>query len=582
MAFDGIVISNIIYELNNKILGGKIGKVSQPENDELILTIRNNRTNYKLLLSSMASMPKVHLTETSKVNPITAPNFCMLLRKHLIGGTIRSITQPNFERIVIFEIENLDELGEMVTRKLIIEIMGRHSNIVLTDETDNILDAVRRVGAQISSVREVFPNRPYVLPPDQGKVNPLTIDSEESFVSIIKKGDTLQKSIYQNITGFSPITAEEICYRAGINGSTQLEDAESAFKYLYEAFASIINDIELGNFTPAIYLDEEDVQKAFSSVQLTHLRQYEAVEYDSISELIENYYMQSAIRSRISQKSVDLRKLVNTNLERCYKKLDIQLHQIKDTEDREKFKIRGELINANIYQINDGDTEVTVFDYYENKERKITLDPRLTASQNAQKQYDKYNKKKRTLTALTEHIVTTKSEIKHLESVKYALETALKEEELLEVRQELMETGYIKFKKSKKQKALKKAEPHHYVSSDGFDLYVGKNNFQNDMLSTKFANGNDWWFHAKEIPGSHVIMKSNGLTMEEIPDRAYEEAASLAAYYSKDKDAPKVSVDYIMKKHIKKPNGSAPGFVIYHTNYSMMVSPSIENLKEQL
>lgn len=580
MAFDGVVISNIVYELNSKITGGRIGKVTQPEKDELILTVRNERTNYKLLLSSMASMPKVHLTQTSKVSPLTAPNFCMLLRKHLVGGQIKSISQPNFERIVIFEIENLDELGEKVTRKLIIEIMGRHSNIILTNEEDNILDAVRRVGAQISSVREVFPNRTYVLPPNQDKVDPRTVTSQDQFIQIISKGQTLQKAIYGNLTGFSPDIAEELCYIAGIDGSTTIEDAEPAFTYLYEAFTVLMKAIETGGYEPTTYIDEDEKQKAFSAVPLTFFHRYEGILFDSISEMVENYYMQNAIQSRISQKSVDLRKLVNTNLERCYKKLNIQLQQIKDTKDREKFKIRGELINANIYQIKDGDKEVTVYDYYnDNKEIKITLDPRLTASQNAQKQYDKYNKKKRTLTALTEHVETTKAEIGHLESVKYALDNALKEEDLLQVRQELMDTGYIKFRKSKKQKALGKAEPMHYRSSDGFDMYVGKNNFQNDTLSTKFANGGDWWFHAKDIPGSHVIVKSQGLTMEELPDRVYEQAAALAAYFSKDKEAPKVSVDYIQKKHIKKPNASAPGFVIYHTNYSMMVSPSIEGME---
>ncbi len=328
-----------------------------------------------------------------------------------------------------------------------------------------------------------------------------------------------------------------------------------------------------------MYLDDTGKQTDFTAVPLSFLHNYEAVAFESVSEMVESFYLQNAIQSRISQKSVDLRKLVNTNLERCYKKLDIQLHQIKDTENREKFKITGELINANLYQITEGDTQVTVYDYYnDNQERIIKLDPQLSPSQNAQKQYNKYNKKKRTLTALTEHIESTKAEISHLESVKYALDNALKEEDLLEVRQELMETGYIKFRKSKKQKALKKAEPMHYISSDGFDLYVGKNNFQNDTLSTKFANGGDWWFHAKGVAGSHVIMQVGPLKMEEIPDRAYEEAAALAAYYSKDKDSAKVSVDYIQKKHVKKPNASAPGFVIYHTNYSMMVSPSIRDL----
>lgn len=580
MAFDGILISNIVHELNTTLVGGRIGKVTQPEKDELIITIRNQRTNYKLLLSSMASMPKVHLTTVNKINPITAPNFCMLLRKHLIGGEIKSITQPNFERIVIFEIENLDELGEQVTRKLIIEVMGRHSNIILTNEDDHILDAIRRIGAQISSVREVFPNRPYVLPPSHGKVDPRTITSEEQFIELISRGETIQHAVYNNITGFSPDIGDELCYRAGIDGNTPVEEAKPAFKYLYDAFTELMSHISSKSYKPTTYIDDEGQQKAFSALPLTFFQKYEGIEFTSISDMVENYYRQNAIQSRISQKSVDLRKLVHTNLERCYKKLNIQTQQINDTNDRDKFKIRGELINANLYQIKEGDTEVTVCDYYnDNKEVKITLDPRLTPSQNSQKQYDKYNKKKRTLTALTEHIKTTKIEIAHLESVKYALDNALKEEDLLEVRQELMETGYVKFRRSKKQKALAKAAPVHYRSSDGFDIYAGKNNYQNEELSTKFANGGDWWFHAKDIPGSHVIVKSQGLTMEELPDRLYEEAAAVAAYYSKNKNSPKVSVDYLQKKFLKKPSSGAPGLVIYHTNYSMMVRPSIDGLE---
>ncbi|PKM68132.1 MAG: hypothetical protein CVU95_05680 [Firmicutes bacterium HGW-Firmicutes-2] len=577
MAFDGIVISNIVKELNDTIVGGRIGKVTQPEKDEIILTVRNHRTNYKLLLSSMASMPRLHLTETNKTNPITALNYCMLLRKHLIGGLILSITQPNFERIVVIEIQNLDEMGETCYRKLIIEVMGRHSNIILTDENDMILDSIKRIGAQVSSVREVFPNRPYVLPPNQGKANPLSIRDFDAFLQIIRGQEALQQALYKNITGFSPQMAEEICFRAGIFGSTVVDDLSvEQIQSVYDVYVLLIQAIDKGDYAPSVVIDALDHQIAFSAFPITFYQKENLVPYDSISALVENFYMNNAIQSRISQKSVDLRKLVQTNLERCYKKLNLQLQQLKDTEDRDKFKIIGELIHANLYQIKEGDTEVTVLDYYhENQPRTITLDPRLTPSQNATKQYEKYNKKKRTLAALSEHIKTTQGEIEHLESVKYALANALKEEDLLEVRQELMETGYLKFRRSKTKKALQKAEPMHYRSSLGHDIYVGKNNYQNDLLATKLSSGGDWWFHAKDIPGSHVIVKADG---KELPDAVYEEAAGLAAYYSKDRESPKVSVDYTLKKNLKKPNGSAPGYVIYHTNFSLMVAPSLKGV----
>jgi len=577
MAFDGIVISNIVKELSDTIVGGRIGKVTQPEKDEIILTVRNHRTNYKLLLSSMASMPRLHLTETNKTNPITALNYCMLLRKHLIGGLILSISQPNFERIVVIEIQNLDEMGETCYRKLIIEIMGRHSNIILTDENDMILDSIKRIGAQVSSVREVFPNRPYVLPPNQGKANPLTIRDFDTFLQVIRGQEALQQALYKNITGFSPQMAEEICFRADIHGSTVVDDLSATqIQSVYEVYKVLVEAIKKGDFAPTVVVDASDKQIAFGAFPISFYQNETLVPYESISALVENFYMNNAIQSRISQKSVDLRKLVQTNLERCYKKLNLQLQQLKDTEDRDKFKIMGELIHANLYQIQEGDTEVTVLDYYhDNQPRTITLDPRLTPSQNATKQYDKYNKKKRTLAALSEHIKTTQGEIEHLESVKYALANALKEEDLLEVRQELMETGYLKFRRSKSKKALQKAEPMHYRSSLGHDIYVGKNNYQNDLLATKLSNGGDWWFHAKDIPGSHVIVKADG---QELPDVVYEEAAGLAAYYSKDRESPKVSVDYTLKKNLKKPNGSAPGYVIYHTNYSLMVAPSLRGV----
>lgn len=579
MAFDGILISTLVKELEDLLLEGRIGKVNQPEKDELIFVIRSNRKNRKLLLSSMASMPKLHLTDINKTNPITAPNFCMLLRKHLVGGVIKSISQPNFERIVEFEIENYDELGVFTTKKLIIEIMGRHSNIILTDKDGLIIDAIRRVGAQISSVREVFPNRQYVLPPAQDKVSPLSLTTVDKFTEHLKVGTTLQKSLYQSVTGLSPQIAEEMCFRASLSGSDFIESInDKRIEAIYHSFKSVMDQVLADQHSPRIYMDDEGMQKAFSPIDLKIYSQYTPKSFDSISEMVEQYYLQNSIQSRISQKSVDLRKLVNTNLERCYKKLSIQLQQIKDTEDRDKFKIRGELIHANLYQIKEGDKSIKVYNYYDdNKEINITLDPQLSPTQNAQKQYNKYNKKKRTLEALSQHIETTKNEISHLESVKYALLNALKEEDLLEIRNELMTTGYIKFRKSKTKKALAKSQPMHFVNEEGFHFYVGKNNFQNDTLSTKFANGGDWWFHAKDIAGSHVIVKSNN---QELPDHTYEQAAALAAYFSKDKDSPKVSVDYTLKKNLKKPNGTPPGYVIYHTNYSMMVTPSLEGLKQ--
>jgi len=577
MAFDGLVVSAVTHELNTYLLGGRIGKIAQPEKDELIITIRNNRKNYKLLLSSMASMPKIHLTQLSKINPITAPNFCMLLRKHLVGGLITSIQQPDFERIIIIHIENLDELGEKITRKLIIEIMGRHSNIILTNQDDLILDAIKRVGAQISSVREVFPNRPYILPPKHNKKNPKDLLTLEAFKSAISCDLPISKALYHTITGFSPSINLSLCLESQLNEACLASDLpETDLTALYTAFTALQKIITSHTFTPLLYQDSKNQFLDYAVVPLKQYQDHQVIVGTSISQIIEDYYLEKDTQSRLRQKSSDLRKLVHTHLERGYKKLEKQNRQIKDTENREKFRIIGDLIQANLYRIQDGDAQIEVEDYYNQQAKRILeLDTRLTPVQNAQKYFNKYNKKKRTLVALTNHIKGTKAEIAHLESVQYALEHALTEADLLEVKDELMATGYLRFRQSKAKKALKKASPLHFIASTGHHIYVGKNNYQNDWLVNHFSKGGDWWFHAKNMPGSHVIVQADG---EMLPDQTYEEAAGLAAYYSKGGTSEKVSIDYTLKKHIKKPAGSAPGFVIYSTNYSMVARPNTNDL----
>lgn len=574
MALDGIVLSNVVYELNSLLLGGRIDKIAQPERDELIITIRNNSNSYKLLISSQASIPRIHLTKIQKKNPLTPPSFCMLLRKHISNGKIISIHQPNFERILEITFEQLNELGDLCQKRLIVEIMGRHSNIIFCDDSGKILDSIKRVNSGMSSVREVFPGRDYIYPPS--KANPLEIDSLDKFVSYLNKNTLIQKSIYQSYNGISPLIAEEICYNSNINSSSHIDEISMAdYNNLFESFKEVLTIVKTDKYIPNILVDNNNEYKDFSSISL-NVSHYDNIKFSSISELLDDYYKVKANQTRINQKSVDIRKIVQNNLERCYKKLDLQKIQLKDTEDREKFKIKGELINANIYQINDGDEKVKVLNYYNNKEEEIKLDPTLTPSQNAQKYYEKYNKKKRTLAALTEQIKITKKELSHLESIKYSLDFADSEEDIIEIRKELMDSGYIKYKKNKRKKVLSKSEPLHFISSDGFHIYVGKNNIQNEELTLKFASSNDWWFHAKEIPGSHVIVKTEG---KELPDKTFEEAASLAAFYSQAKESSKVSIDYTLKKNLKKPNGSALGFVIYHTNYSMVAKPNIAGIK---
>lgn len=578
MALDGIVLSNIVSELNDLLVDGRVDKISQPEKDELIISIRNNRNSYKLLLSAQANFPRLHLTSIQKSNPITAPSFCMILRKYLNNAKIIKFEQPYYERIVEITFEHLSELGDLCEKILVIEIMGRHSNIILCDNDKNVLDSIKHVSTQMSSIREVFPGKPYFYPPSQDKHSLLDIVDYNDFIRILTKPMNIQKGIYSSLIGFSPLIAEEMCYLAKIDSNSSINELDNqSLMRLYNTFNVIVTRIMEKDYAPTIYLDEIGTFIDFYVLPLSLYKNQPSNSYSSVSELLDHFFEKRSSTSRISQKSVDIRKLVQNNLERCAKKLDLQVRQLQDTQDKDKLKIKGELIHANLYQIQEGQDKVELFNYYTNTNDTITLDPNLSPAQNAQKYFSKYNKKKRTNIALTDQISETKKELDHLESVKYALDFASSEDDLLQIKNELVTAGYIKFRKSKGKKVLPQSDPLHYISSDGFDIFVGKNNFQNEDLWIKIASNNDWWFHAKDMPGSHVIVKSNG---KELTDRTFEEAAALAAFYSKAKENPKVTVDYTLKKNLKKPNGSAPGYVIYHTNYSMYVEPSENNLKK--
>ncbi len=580
MAFDGLVIANLTHELKRELCGGRINKIYQPEGDELVLTIKNNRTNFRLLISASASLPLVYLTEESQNNPLTAPNFCMLLRKHLSGGKILNIIQPDMERIIRFEIEHLDEMGDICTKHLIVELMGKHSNIIFTKTDGTIIDSIKHISANVSSIREVLPGRTYFIPKTQDKFNPLSVSREDFMEVVLTRPYAVSKSIYTTLTGISPLVGLEICSRAGIDGDRSTDTLSPTEKAaIYEAFTALMTDISQGHFTPnIIYRSEEPIE--FSCIPLTCYGSLESEIFETMSALLENYYAMKNKITRIRQKSSDLRRIVNNALDRSRKKYYLQLKQMEDTEKRDKYKIYGELINTYGYGLEPEAKSLTCLNYYTNEDITIPLDPQLTAQENAVKYFDRYNKLKRTYEALEKLTVETKEEMDHLESISTALDIALYEEDLAQLKEELVEYGYIKrhFTGGKNQKKVRiTSRPFHYVSSDGYDIYVGKNNFQNDELTFKVATGNDWWFHAKGIPGSHVIVKANN---EELPDRTFEEAGALAAYYSKNRNSDKVEIDYIQKKHIKKVSSAKPGFVIYHTNYSLISSPKIDKIKQ--
>ena len=578
MAFDGITIANLRWEFAHTIEGGKIAKIAQPEKDELLITIKNNRENYRLQISASASLPLIYLTANNKTSPLTAPNFCMLLRKHIGSARIVSVKQPGLERILEFELEHLDELGDLCKKRLIVEIMGKHSNIIFCKEDGTIIDSIKHVSASMSSVREVLPGREYFIPQTIAKENPLTITETVFRSCILSSPTSVQKALYGHLTGISPIVAEELCHLASIDSDRsagELTDPE--LTHLYHTFQLMMEDVKEGRFSPAVVYDG-DTPVEYASVPLTCYegKGYRRETFESISTLLENYYASRDTITRIRQKSSDLRRIVQTALERSCKKYDLQLKQLRDTENRDKYKVYGELIHTYGYNLEEGAKELEALNYYTNEMIKIPLDPQKTPQENAKKYFDRYNKQKRTFEALSELIKETKDEIDYLESVSKSLDIARSEDDLIQIKEELIESGFIRRKQSAKKVKIT-SKPFHYISSDGFHMYVGKNNLQNEELTFHFANGGDWWFHAKKAPGSHVIVKTNG---EELPDRTFEEAARLAAHYSKNSGAEKVEVDYVEKKQVKKPNGSKPGFVVYYTNYSMMIDSDISGIQE--
>ena len=580
MAFDGFVISNIVNELNEKILNGRIYKIYQPEADEITLVIKQNRENLRLHLSASPGLPIVYLSDQGKQNPIQAPNFCMLLRKHVSNGRIVSVEQPGYERIIEITVEHLDELGDVCQKKLVIELMGKHSNLIFVGQDGMILDSIIHVGANMSSKRQVLPGMAYSMPPTQHKKDIDSLTLEDFLAGIKPKPVPVTKALYSSITGMSSFLANEICYRAGVDGSQSTDSlTQDQCSGLYSQLKKLAVSVEKHEYVPNIIYQNGE-PKEFSCFPMTSYEtSYEVKVFPTISDVLVIYYSEKEKYARMKQKSADLRKIVQTSIERTSKKYDLQRKQLLDTEKRDKYKTYGELIQAYGYGLEPESKSLTCLNYYTNKEVTIPLDPSKTPQENAQKYFTKYNKLKRTYEALSELTVETKDDLMHLESIASSLNLAENEQDLSSIKQELSDYGYLKKRGSKGAKKPTKSKPLHFLSSDGFHMYVGKNNYQNDELTFKFANGGDWWFHAKNMPGSHVIVKKE--QADTLPDATFEEAGRLAAFYSSGRQAPKVEVDYVQRKELKKPPKAKPGFVIYHTNYSMMCVPDISGIKEQ-
>ena len=580
MALDGLVIHSIVDELHKKLLGGKIDKVYQPENDEVVLHIRNNKENFKLVLSCSASNPRVYLaSDYKKENPINAPMFCMLFRKYIQGGNIVNVSQVDFERIIKISVESFDELKEKTTKDIIIEIMGRHSNIILTHSSNNkIIDSAKRIPPSVSRVRQILPGQTYVLPPKQDKLNPITDISLNSFVDTLSSfNGPIFKAIYSKFLGISPVIAKEICFRANIDENLLVSEISSDdISKIYREFHNLFKYIKDNIYNPCMVIDTSiDKVLDFSCINLSLFSNLSIINDDSISKILENYYATKDIKDRIHQRSSDLRKSISIKLDRLYNKLNKQEKELIESENAQIYKIKGELITSYIYMIEKGMESVEVANFYdlEYKNIKISLNTNFTPSENAQKYFKKYNKLKTAKKEITSQMEITKEEIDYLENIMLSIENCENLAELMDIREELGKVGYLRSKNNSKKETKLTTKPHEFVSSNGFKISVGKNNKQNDHLTLKVASNEDIWMHTKNIPGSHVIIKTEG---KEVPDETIFEGAMLAAFFSKSKMSSQVPVDYTKKKNVKKPNGAKPGMVIYDTNNTIYVTPTEE------
>lgn len=562
MALDGIYLYSLITELKDFAINSKIDKVNQPEKDEIILTLRGKGTK-KLLISSSSNYPRLHFTTINKINPLKAPVFCMVLRKYLIGGKIIDITQYSTDRIISIDIENKDELGFDSKYSLIVEIMARHSNITLVRKRDNkIMESIKHIHSNKNSYRVLYPGATFIMPPTSNKLNPFSFTKEE-LKNLLKENINFNESIFSKIiTGVGKNLSNDLFieYKNKFNDLT----IDNLSLFITDYFKNILKD----NKNILFFKDGKVVDFYFKD--LISLNNCEKKYFESHSDTLDNFYATKDKQDRLHSKGLDIQRLINTNIERCLKKIKILEKTLKECEAKEDYRIKGELLTSYIYGFKKGDKDVSVLNYYSENEEylKISLDENKTPSENIQFYFKKYNKLKNAEEASINQLSINEDELNYLNSVLTSLETADNYADIEEIKKELIETGYVRFRKEKNKNKIKTNKPLHFISSDGIDIYVGKNNIQNDYLTLKFAEKTDTWLHTKIIPGSHVIIKGKNIT-----ESTLLEAATLAAFYSKGKNSTKVPVDYTLVKNVKKPSGAKPGMVIYSTNKTLYIDP---------
>jgi predicted ribosome quality control (RQC) complex YloA/Tae2 family protein len=587
MPFDGLVLASVRSELEDKLVGGRIERVYQPGRTELIILIHKPGARQKILFSADAQNARAHLTETARENPAAPPLFCMVLRKHLEGGRITGFSQPGLERVLVIKIESRDELGCLAEKHLVCEIMGKHSNIILFDPaTGTIIDGIKRYSHEVSRYREVLPGRPYLFPPSQGKMNPLLLEEEQFRQACLDLPlDTMLPNVLQKrFEGLSTVTCREIIYRAGLAPDVPLDHCgDYELRAIWEALSKIISLANIGQFEPCLVTGKKGEPLDFAALDLNHL-EYNR-KHGEMNALLDCFFAARESLERLAREKNSATSLLNKEIAKLDKKLNIYNESFDNIAGSEKLRLCGELLTANLYRLVEGQSEATLENYYVEGAPPVTvtLDPQRTPVENAQAYFKKYGKAKKTREALEPLILQTQGDLAYLEGIKAAAEYGTELRELDEIKQELAEQGYLKMPAPGRKPAKQKKERHipkplSFISADGFQMFVGKNNKQNDHLTIKMAREDDIWLHTKDIPGAHVIIRTEG---KEVPPATLLEAAGLAALFSRARKSKNVPVDYTLKKHVHKPNGARPGMVIYKHQKTIMASPD-EDLPERL
>jgi len=568
MSLDGVVVHAVVHELQ-ALKDGRISKIHQPSEHDIVMQVRAAGHNHKLLLSANPSIPRAHLTSETFVNPAEAPMFCMLLRKHCENGIIERIEQVGMERVIHMYIRQRDEIGDLSVKLLIIELMGRHSNIILTDPaSQTILDGIHHVTPALSSYRIVMPGTAYTPPPAQDKHNLLSMSAHElraklpelieyDNVSVLDNSEVIERKLMDTFSGIGPLTARELVHRAANGGG------------LHQELASLHNALKSGSYEPCI-LEKEDGKTLFSALRLTHTSG-ELTTFERMSDCLTAYFSEKAQKDLVKQRTADLMRFLTNELSKNEKKLEKLYESMKEAQEADRYRKLGELLTASLHTVVRGQTSVDLIDYYDEAQPTITvpLDPQLTPSENAQRLFKRYNKLKNSLIAVQEQIEATKQEIEYFKTLIHQLSDASLAD-IDEIREELAAQGYVRNRNTQAGKKKKTAAPTPllFKSSEGIAIYVGKNNTQNDYLTNRLAHPSDTWLHTKDIPGSHVVIRSSSYG-----DETLLAAAQLAAYYSQARTSSQVPVDYTLVKHVRKPNGAKPGFVIYDHQKTLYITP---------